>query len=64
MLRNVLWAGKYIKIFCQLAKTHAVDIQFIQPGKPAQNGYIERFNRSYREAILDMYLFENIFQFQ
>ena len=43
-----------------MAKQHNITIQYIQPGKPAQNAYIERFNRSYREAILDMYLFHNI----
>jgi putative transposase len=46
--------------FQNWAKLHGVFIQYIQPGKPAQNAYIERFNRTYREAVLDMYLFQNI----
>ena len=42
------------------AKNHGVRIHHIQPGKPAQNAYIERFNRTYREEILDMHLFHSI----
>ncbi|WP_414693450.1 integrase core domain-containing protein, partial [Pedobacter sp.] len=36
----------------------------IQPGRPMQNGYIERFNRTFRENILDAYLFEDTMQVQ
>lgn len=48
----------------QWAQKHNVILKFIEPGKPAQNGYIERFNRTYREEILDMYLFRNIDEVQ
>jgi len=44
------------------AKDRCITIQYIQPGKPMQNGYIERFNRVYREAILDAYLFFDLYQ--
>lgn len=50
--------------FRNWAKSHAIFIQYIQPGKPAQNAYIERFNRTYREAVLDMYLFRSIQEVQ
>jgi len=33
------------------AEQHGVQLEFIKPGKPMQNGFIERFNRSYREAV-------------
>lgn len=41
-----------------------ITIRHTQPGKPMQNGYIERFNRTFRENILDAYLFEDIIQVQ
>jgi putative transposase len=39
-----------------------IELTFIQKGKPSQNGYIERFNRSYREEVLSAFLFESIQQ--
>lgn len=42
------------------AKTNQVMLDHIEPSKPAQNAYIERFNRTYREDILDMYLFSSL----
>lgn len=42
------------------AEQNGVDLEFIKPGRPMQNGFIERFNRTYRQAILDMYIFESL----
>lgn len=48
------------EIFTDLAKAVGMTIQYIQPGKPNQNAYIERFNRTLREEILDAYLFARL----
>jgi putative transposase len=42
------------------AEKRNVKIEYIEPGEPAQNGYIERFNKTYREEVLDMHLFKSI----
>ena len=46
--------------FVDWCKGNDVEIKYIQPGKPNQNAYIERFNRTYRNEVLSCYLFEDL----
>ncbi len=74
--RLIEWRGKpeYLRVdngpefIAQAMENWAIanhiDLKFIPKGKPHKNGYVERFNRSFREEVLDSYLFDNIRQAQ
>ena len=42
------------------AEENNVKLDFIKPDKPTQNSYIERFNRTSRDELLDLYLFRTL----
>jgi len=50
------------KITNNWSQMHAIEFKYIQPGKPTQNAFVERFNGSYRRGVLNKYIFENIDQ--
>ncbi|MEX2489772.1 MAG: IS3 family transposase [Pseudomonadales bacterium] len=66
------WRGKPAAIRCDngpeylsqdlvdWANRHRITLIYIQPGKPNQNAYIERFNRTARHEWLDMHQFASI----
>jgi putative transposase len=70
--RIIEWRGKPKALRCdngpeyisqQLmdwAEKQKIQLQYIQPGKPQQNAYVERFNRTVRHEWLDQNLFVSI----
>jgi putative transposase len=46
------------------AEQQSIRIEYIQPGKPQQNAYIERYNRTVRYDWLSQYLFDSIQEVQ
>ena len=74
--RIIEWRGKPGRIRCDngpeyvsaamaaWVKRHGIVLDFTQPGKPQQNAYIERYNRTVRYDWLAHYLFESIEEVQ
>ncbi|NJK97157.1 MAG: IS3 family transposase [Bacteroidales bacterium] len=48
------------KLFQKWLKNNGIDWSRIQKGKPQQNAIIERFNKTYREDVLDANIFHTV----
>ena len=48
--------------FVGWCQKRGIAIRYIQPGKPNQNAFVERFNRTYRDEVLDCWIFEDLDQ--
>ncbi|MCV5223912.1 integrase core domain-containing protein, partial [Escherichia coli] len=52
------------KALMSWAAQQNITLHFIQPGKPQQNAYIERYNRTVRYDWLGQYLFLSLSELQ
>jgi putative transposase len=50
------------QVLAEWCREHGARLNYIQPGKPNQNAYVERFNRTFRHEVLDAYIFESLGQ--
>ncbi len=48
------------KCFMKWCEKKQIDIRYINPGRPMQNAYIKRLNRTFREDLLDDYQFDSL----
>ncbi|MEL6676861.1 MAG: IS3 family transposase [Bacteroidota bacterium] len=46
----------------QWCQKHGIDLLLIRPGKPTENSYVERFNRTSKEEVLSAWLIESLSQ--
>ena len=52
------------QLLADWAQKHDITLEFIQPGNPQQNAYVERYNRTVRYDWLSQYIFKSIEEVQ